>query len=121
MKLPSSDHPITVEPNPNRVVVTLGGVTLADSACALTLRETTYPPVHYIPREDVDMALLEHSQHATHCPYKGDASYYSIRTGDRLADDAVWTYEAPYQAVAAIKDHLAFYPKKVDAIEETPA
>jgi uncharacterized protein (DUF427 family) len=120
MKIPGPDHPITVEPNPNRVVITLGGHTLADSANALTLRESTYPPVHYIPREDVDMAMLERTAHATHCPYKGDAAYYTITANGGRAENAVWTYETPYDAVANIKDHLAFYPQKVDAIEERP-
>ncbi|MGH6923803.1 MAG: DUF427 domain-containing protein [Propylenella sp.] len=121
MKIPGPDHPITVAPNPNRIVVTFGGRTLADSSRALTLRESTYPPVHYIPRDDVDMALLEQSTHATRCPYKGKASYCSIRGNGRLAENAVWTYEAPYEAVAEIKDHLAFYPNLVDAIEERAA
>ena len=121
MKFPGPDHPITVEPNPNRVIVTFGGETLADSTHALTLNESTYPPVHYIPREDVNMALLERTAHATHCPYKGDAAYYSIRRNGRVAENAVWTYEAPYEAVADIKDHLAFYPKLVDTIKEQTA
>jgi uncharacterized protein (DUF427 family) len=88
MKTPGPDHPITVAPNPNRVVVTFGGRTLADSSRALTLGESTYPPVHYIPREDVDMTLLERSAHATRCPYKGKASYYSVRGNGRLAENA---------------------------------
>jgi uncharacterized protein (DUF427 family) len=121
MKVPGPDHPITVAPNPNRIVVTLGGRTIAESTRALTMQESTYPPVHYIPREDVDMALLEYTAHATHCPYKGDAAYYSIAVDGHAAENAVWTYEAPYDAVATIKGHLAFYPKKVDAIEERPA
>lgn len=115
---PSAEHPITVAPNPARVVVTVGGKVVADSANALTLREASYPPAHYIPRADVDFALLERTEHSTYCPFKGDASYYSIRTGDGLAENAVWTYEAPHDAVAEIKDHVAFYPTKVDAIEE---
>lgn len=121
MKIPGPDHPITVAHNPKRVVVTLGGKTIADSTHALTLRESTYPPVHYIPREDVDMALLRRSPHATYCPYKGEAAYYSIAANGSAAENAVWTYEAPYDAVAGIKDHLAFYRDKVDAIEERPA
>ena len=121
MKTPGPDHPITIEPNPHRVVVTLGGHTIANSSHALMLKEATHPPVHYIPREDVDMAVLERTTHATHCPYKGDAAYYSLRSNGRLAENAVWTYEAPYEAVAEIKEHLAFYPKLVDSIEERPA
>ncbi len=121
MKIPGPDHPITVTPNPNRVVVTLGGQTVANSAHVLTMQESTYPPVHYIPREDVDMTLLERTEHASHCPYKGDAAYFSIATNGHAAENAVWTYEAPYDAVAMIKDHVAFYPNKVDTIEERPA
>lgn len=80
-------------------------------------RRTTHA-AQYIPRADVDFGLLERTDHSTYCPFKGDASYYSIRTGDGVAENAVWTYEAPHDAVAEIKDHVAFYPTKVDAIEE---
>jgi uncharacterized protein (DUF427 family) len=86
----------------------------------LTLREASYPPVQYIPRRDVDAVLLERTDHATYCPYKGDCTYYSIPLGGERSVNAVWTYEAPYAAVAAIKDHVAFYPDRVDAIEEWP-
>ncbi|GAB3713070.1 DUF427 domain-containing protein [Amycolatopsis oliviviridis] len=115
---PSASHPITVAPNKARVVVTVGGKVVADSANALTLQEANYPPAQYIPRADVDFDVLERTEHSTYCPFKGDASYYSIRTGDGVAENAVWTYEAPHDAVAEIKDHVAFYPSKVDAIEE---
>jgi len=114
------DHPITIEPNPARVTVSVAGRTIADTRNALTLREASYAPVHYIPRRDVDMKLLQRSDHRTYCPYKGDCSYYSIPLGRARSVDAVWTYEDPYAAVAAIKDHLAFYPDRVDAIEERP-
>jgi uncharacterized protein (DUF427 family) len=117
MKIPGPDHPITIEKNPARVVVTLDGRVIADTRNALTLREASYPAVQYIPRADVDMAQLARTQHATYCPYKGEASYYSLPSGEKAAD-AVWTYEAPYPSVAVIKDHLAFYPDRVDAIEE---
>ncbi|KGM34454.1 DUF427 domain-containing protein [Inquilinus limosus] len=120
-KIPGPDHPITVTPNPARVVVKVAGKVVADSVSALTLREASYPPVQYIPRKDVDMAALQRTDHATYCPYKGDASYYSIPAGGGRADNAVWTYEAPYDAVAAIKDHVAFYPDRVDSIAEQPA
>jgi uncharacterized protein (DUF427 family) len=115
------DHPITIEHNPKRVVVSIGGTVLADSRDALILREAGYPAVHYIPRKDVDMTLLEPSAHRTYCPYKGDCAYFSIPSGGERAINAVWTYEAPYDAVAAIRNHLAFYPKRVDAIEERGA
>ena len=117
IRKPSVDHPITVEPNPSRVVISVGGRIIADTKEALTLREATYPPVQYIPRKDVAMALLERTDHETYCPYKGDCAYFSIPSGGARSVNAVWTYEAPYDAVAVIKDHLAFYPDRVDAIE----
>ena len=116
MKIPSPDHPITIEANPSRVVVKVGGKIIADTREALTLCEASYPPVQYIPRRDVDLAALARSEHTTYCPYKGDASYYSIPAGGDRAIDAVWTYEAPFEAMAQIKNHLAFYPDRVDAI-----
>ncbi len=121
IRQPGADHPISVEPNPARIVVSVGGRVIADTTEALTLREATYPPVHYIPRKDVAMALLERTDHATYCPYKGDCAYYSIPSGGARSANAVWTYEAPFASVAAIKDHLAFYPDRVDAIEEKAA
>lgn len=114
--IPGPDHPITIEAHSARVVVTVAGRVVADSRRALTLREADYPPVHYIPRGDVDMTLLEPTAHATHCPYKGDASYFSILIGGARSVDAAWSYEHPHAAVAAIRDHLAFYPDRVDAI-----
>jgi uncharacterized protein (DUF427 family) len=121
IKIPGEDHPITIEPSRTRVVVTVAGKVIADTRSALTLQESVYPPVFYIPREDVDMSLLERTEHATYCPYKGDCAYYSIPGGGKKSANAVWTYEAPYDAVAVIKDHLAFYPDRVDAIEERSA
>src|ERR1700694_3855875 len=118
IKVPGHDHPITIEANPSRVVVLIGGRIIADSREVLTLRETKYPPVQYIPRKDVDMSLLERTDHATYCPYKGDCAYYSIPLGWERSTNAVWTYEAPSAAVAAIKGHLAFYPDRVDEIKE---
>lgn len=120
MKQPGPDHPVTIAPNPNRVRVRLGGQVVAETTRALTLREASLPPVHYIPREDVDMALLTRATRATHCPYKGDAAYFTIEVGGRRAENAAWSYEQPYPAVAAIAGHLAFYPDRVDAIEELP-
>lgn len=118
IRIPGPDHPITIEPNAKRVVVTLAGRVVADTRAALTLREAAYPPVHYIPRADVDMSLLARTDHATWCPYKGECAYYSLPLGGERSVNSVWTYEAPYDAVAAIHDHLAFYPDRVDAIEE---
>ena len=119
-KLPGPDHPISIEPNPARVTVSIAGRTIADTRSALTLTEASYGPVQYIPRKDVDMTLLERTDHHTYCPYKGDCAYYSIPLGGDRSVNAVWTYEAPYAAVAAIKDHVAFYPHRVDAIDEHP-
>jgi uncharacterized protein (DUF427 family) len=122
MKVPGGDHPITIEPNPTRVIVSVAGRVVADTREALTLREASYPEVQYIPRKDVDMSLLERTDHSSYCPYKGDAAYYSIPVGGDRSANAVWTYETPYPAVADIKDHLAFYPDRVDRIvEEAPA
>jgi len=118
IKIPGPDHPITVAPNPARVVVTLAGHTVADTRAALTLREASYPAVQYIPRADVDMSLLERSTHTTYCPYKGECNYFSIPAGGERSVNAVWTYESPYDAVAGIKDHVAFYVDRVDGVEE---
>jgi uncharacterized protein (DUF427 family) len=121
IKIPGPDHPITVTPNLARVRVTVAGRVVADTGKALTLREAAYPAVQYVPRQDVDMSQLAPSTHTTYCPYKGECSYYSIPAGGDRAVNSVWSYEAPYAAVAGIKDHLAFYPDRVDAIEEYPA
>ena len=121
IKIPGPDHPITVEHNPSRVVVKHGGRVIADTHGALTLREASYPPVQYIPRADVDMSLLERTDHESHCPYKGDASYYSIPAGGERSKNAIWTYETPNPAVANIKGHMAFYPDRIDSIEELPS
>jgi uncharacterized protein (DUF427 family) len=116
-RVPGPDHPITIERNPARVTVSVGGRVIADTRDALTLREASYPPVQYIPRKDVDMSLLERTQHSTYCPYKGDASYYSIPAGGTKSVNAIWTYEAAFPAVSAINDYVAFYPDRVDKIE----
>ena len=118
MKEPGPDHPITVAPNPNRVRVLFGGVIVAETTRALTLKEAQLPPVHYVPREDAQMDLYDPTEHASHCPYKGDASYFTLSAGGLVARNAVWSYERPFPAVAAIAGHLAFYPNKIDAIEE---
>lgn len=120
MKLPGPDHPIDIERYPLRVRVTFNGWVIADTTRGLKLLEAGYRPVVYIPREDVDLSLLERSDLTTYCPYKGEAAYYSIRVGDRISENAIWTYEAPYEAVASIKDFLAFYPNRVDAIDGQP-
>jgi uncharacterized protein (DUF427 family) len=116
IKLPGPDHPISIERNPVRIVVSVAGRVIADSRNALTLREADYPPVQYIPRNDVDFTQLERTHHATYCPYKGDGNYYSVPSGGKKSVNAVWTYENPYPAVAQIKEHVAFYPDRVDEI-----
>src|ERR1700731_1259679 len=99
VKIPGPDHPISIDANPSRIVVTVGGKVIADTRDALTLREASYPAVQYVPRRDVDMAALSRSQHTTFCPYKGEASYFSIPTGGERSVNAVWTYEAPFEAM----------------------
>src|SRR5690349_2813812 len=110
---PGPKHPITIEPNPARVVVSFAGRVVADTRAALRLQESTYPPVQYVPAADVDTTLLNRTNHSTYCPFKGDCAYYSIAVDGSTAKNAVWTYEAPYAAVAAIKGYFAFYPDKV--------
>lgn len=117
MKVPGPDHPITIASNPKRVRVSVGGEVIAETSRALTLKEASYPAVQYIPREDADPAKLERTDHGTYCPYKGDASYFSIVAGGKTLQNAIWTYETPYDAVRQIAGHLAFYPDKV-TIEE---
>jgi uncharacterized protein (DUF427 family) len=118
VKLPSPDHPISIQRNAARVVISVAGRVVADTDNALTLREADYPAVQYIPREDVDFSQLERTDHATYCPYKGECSYYSVPAGGEKSVNAVWSYEDPYPAVAQIKEHVAFYPDRVDEIAE---
>lgn len=124
MKLPGPDHPITIRYNPKRVQVLYDGHLIADTRGALELKEADYPPVQYIPREDVEMAVLSRTDRRTHCPYKGDASYYTIARDGQVAENAVWTYETPYPAMEEIRGLLAFYPDKVEIVQfedgETP-
>jgi uncharacterized protein (DUF427 family) len=115
IKISGPDHPISIESNPHHLVIRVAGRAVAETRAALTLREARYPAVQYIPRKDVDMALLTRTEHATYCPYKGECAYYSIPIGGGRSVNAVWSYESPYPAVAAIKDYLAFYPDRVDA------
>ncbi|HEY0473154.1 MAG TPA: DUF427 domain-containing protein [Kribbella sp.] len=117
VKIPGPDHPITVEKNPDRVVVKVAGQVIADSRDALSLQEASYPAVQYIPRKDVDMTQLARTDNESYCPYKGDASYYTVIPGGEKTVNAVWTYEHPYAAVAEIQEHVAFYPDRVDSIE----
>jgi uncharacterized protein (DUF427 family) len=114
VKIPGPDHPITVKANSARVVVKVGDTVIADTQDALTLQESTYPAVQYIPRKDVDFTQLERTEHQTYCPFKGDASYYSITPAGERGENAVWTYESPFDAVVEIKDHVAFYADRVE-------
>ena len=116
IKIPGPDHPILIKANPSRVVVRVDGKVIADTSDALTLREASYPPVQYVPRRDVDMTALTRSEHTTYCPCKGDASYYSIPAGGERSRNAVWTYENPFEAMARIKNYVAFYPDRVDEL-----
>ncbi|POR44810.1 DUF427 domain-containing protein [Methylobacterium sp. V23] len=118
MKEPGPDHPITIAPHPGRLRLRLAGTLLAETESALVLTEANYPPVFYIPRADARWAHFSPSTRRSQCPYKGDASYFTLTTPDATRPDAVWSYEAPYPAVAAIAGHLAFYPDKIDPIEQ---
>jgi len=117
MRLPGPDHPITITQNPRRVRVVADGAVIADTTRALTLKEASYPAVQYVPREDANMGLLKRTERVTHCPYKGDATYFSIVSNGKTLDNAIWTYETPFPAMTEIAGHLAFYPDKVK-IEE---
>src|SRR5260370_12436919 len=117
IKIPGPDHPITISPAGGKVRVTVAGKIVAESTRALRLEEKGYPPVYYLPPNDADMSLLLRTTHYTYCPYKGDCTYYSIPIGGTKSEYAVWTYERPYEAVASIREYLAFYPSRVDAIE----
>jgi uncharacterized protein (DUF427 family) len=118
IKIPDPDHPISIERNSARVIVSVAGHVVADTRNALTLREADYPAVQYIPLEDVDLTQLERTDHATYCPYKGDCNYYSVPAGGRKSVNAVWSYEDPFPAVAQIRGHVAFYADRVDEIAE---
>jgi uncharacterized protein (DUF427 family) len=117
-KTPGPDHPISIQHHDRRVVVRVAGLVVADSKNALKLQEANYPAVLYIPRSDVDMTQLQSTDHMTYCPYKGDCGYFSIPSGGSKSINAVWFYEKPYSAVSQIDHHLAFYPSRVDSIEE---
>lgn len=121
MKLPGPDHPITIKRSSERVRVSFNGQVIADTKRAMVLQEAAYKPVLYIPREDAQMAMFTRTTNSTHCPYKGDAAYYTIKVGDKEAENAIWSYETPFPAMKEIEGHLAFYTNRVDTIEVTPA
>ena len=114
---PDARHPITIEPNPARVVVSVAGRVVAETTRALTLREASYAPVQYVPLADIDTSLLTPSDHTSYCPYKGDCSYYSIPIGGEQSVNAVWEYRDPYPAVGEIRGRVAFYPDRVELVE----
>jgi uncharacterized protein (DUF427 family) len=117
MKVPGPDHPIAISPNPRRVRITAGDIIIADTTRALTLKEANYPAVQYLPREDTRMELLKRTERVTHCPYKGDANYFSIEANGKTLENAIWSYETPFPAMAEISGRLAFYPDKVKVEE----
>ena len=116
VRIPGPDHPISVTHAGSTVRVTVRDRVIAESSRAFRLEEAEYPPVYYVPRADVDMSLLVRTTHSTYCPYKGDCAYYSIPIGGSRSENAVWSYEEPHDAVAEIKEHLAFYRDRVDEI-----
>ena len=116
MKLPGPDHPIAVEPASETVTVVFNGKAIARSSDALKMQEAAYAPVYYIPLADVNRAALSKTARQTYCPYKGDASYYTVTVGIESAENAVWAYEEPYDAVAAIAGHVAFYSDRMDSV-----
>lgn len=117
-KIHGPEHPISITQSDRRIIVKVAGQLVADTNAALRLEEASYPSVLYIPRADVDMSKLQHTAHSTYCPYKGDCSYYSIPSGGAKSSNAVWSYEKPYASVIKIRQYLAFYPTRVDSIEE---
>lgn len=117
MRIPGPDHPISITQQPGLVRVRFGGEVVAETSHALRLQEAAYPAVLYIPRADAKMAMLSRTLRSTHCPYKGEASYYSLRAGASQVENLVWSYEQPYKAMAEIAGHLAFYPDRGATIE----
>ena len=116
----AADHRVLFEASPKRVRAMFDGKTVADTLRAGLVLETGHMPVYYFPREDVRMDLLERTNHRSHCPYKGDAGYFSLQAGGKTSENAVWTYEQPFEAVGDIAEHVAFYPDRVDSIEVVP-
>jgi uncharacterized protein (DUF427 family) len=112
--LPTAEHPITITPTGKHVTVRVNGEVVAETDAALTLQESTYPAVQYVPLADVVGSALRRSDNTTYCPYKGEANYYHVNAGGSTVDDAIWTYEQPYPAVGEIIDHVAFYANKAD-------
>jgi uncharacterized protein (DUF427 family) len=118
LREPPPDHPITIDAEPRRVRVRALGQVIVDTQTALALKEGHYPVVHYSPRSDTDMSRLAPSDHTSWCPFKGEARYFHlVGPNGARTENAVWSYEAPPSGLAGIKDHLAFYPDKIDALD----
>lgn len=117
MKLPGPDHPITITPAQTRWRAKFGAHVIADSGDVLVLQEAAYPQVIYFPRQDVSMEFLTATERSTYCPFKGDASYFTVMMDGQFGDNAVWSYEEPYPAMAQIRGHLAFYTNKIEVYE----
>jgi uncharacterized protein (DUF427 family) len=120
IRIPGPDHPITIKPNPGRVIVSFDGLQIADTREALTLEEAGYDPVQYIPLDDVNLEALTPSDHESYCPFKGDANYYSVPAAGERGLNAVWQYREPYDAVAKIRGHVAFYADRAEIDERFP-
>lgn len=120
MKIPGPDHPITIEPFAGDVTISFGDKIVAQSGQALALNESTYPAVYYLPRTDVEMAYFDETDRVTHCPYKGDATHFTIRADREVAENAAWSYQSPYPPVSDIAGHIVFYADKVTvAVRQT--
>ena len=111
----TAEHRVRTEPNHRRVRVFVGEQAIADSTHSLCLFETGHLPVYYFPRDDVRFDLLKPTRHTTHCPYKGDASYYSVVVNGRTVENAVWAYLEPIDSVPELADYVAFYWDRADA------
>jgi uncharacterized protein (DUF427 family) len=120
MKEPGPDHPITISPAVKRMRVKVNDHVIADSAEVLMLKEASYPEVAYFPRADVEMGFLSKTARSSHCPYKGDASYFTLHIDGDIKENAVWSYEAPFLAMTEIRDRLAFYPNQVEIYAVDP-
>ena len=113
---PTAQHPITITPTGRHVTVRVNGEVVAETDAALTLQESTYPAVQYVPLTDVVDSALSRSDNTTYCPYKGEANYYHVTAAGNTVDDVIWTYEQPYPAVGEIAGHVAFYTDKADVV-----
>ena len=116
MKQPGPDHPITIAPLGRHVTVRFAGAVIGESDAALSLAEANYPEIIYVPRADLDMSRFARTEKSTHCPYKGDATYFTVDANGKRAENAAWSYETPFPAMAEIRGCLAFYPGQVEIV-----